>query len=488
MNLSVRCPVRVLLVVATLFLILGAGRALTDEPTEDEGSFACPAVNLITKGEFSTSVLDLTGTWGAGLRKRTYWTMPLSHLALAGWFRIFGFGLMSMRSFSLLFGLIALASLFQILRKLNGDSVVALVACALVSVDFAFLRSAANGRMDIMRASLALAASAVFVSLRERSLPLAILLSHTLAAANSITHPNAIFGFLMLALLTLRLDRSRLRWRLVALAGVPYAVALGGWSLYILQDPRDFATQFFGNAGGRLWGLSSPLQAIAAESIRYIGQGPAVTVLLRSLLFFGYSLGPAYVLAAKELRRSAAAIALLTTVLATMVYFAFLEGTKLHNYAVHVTPLLAALCAVAARDAMARFRAGALVAAALVVFAVTQAGGTAIVILRDSFHKTYHPVATYLSGAWDRKAMLWGSAELGFRFGFVDALVDDSAFGYYSGKRAEWLVLNKRYRNDHLSWRTKNPPLYDHVNRLLREEYHPVQEIGSTIVYKRKDT
>lgn len=231
MNLSVRCPVRVLLVVATLFLILGAGRALTDEPTEDEGSFACPAVNLITKGEFSTSVLDLTGTWGAGLRKRTYWTMPLSHLALAGWFRIFGFGLMSMRSFSLLFGLIALASLFQILRKLNGDSVVALVACALVSVDFAFLRSAANGRMDMMSASLALAASAVFVSLRERSLPLAILLSHTLAAANSITHPNAIFGFLMLALLTLRLDRSRLRWRLVALAGVPYAVALGGWSL-----------------------------------------------------------------------------------------------------------------------------------------------------------------------------------------------------------------------------------------------------------------
>jgi 4-amino-4-deoxy-L-arabinose transferase-like glycosyltransferase len=390
-----------------------------------------------------------------------------------------------MRSMSIFFGWLALVSIFQLLKKLTGDTGAALLASALVAVDFAFIRSAATGRMDMMSAGLALAASAAFVTLREKNLALALLASHSISAANSVTHPNAIFGFLMLALLTWRLDRGRLSWRLAALAAVPYFAAMSAWGLYILQDPHDFVTQFFGNAGGRLWGLVSPAQAIAAESARYLGQGSGATVLLRSMLFLGYLSGAVYVLASKELRRSTAAAVLLTVVLATMCYFAFLEGTKLHNYAVHVTPLLAALSAISARHIAARFGWGRWIAVAIALFAAGQAGGTAMVIARDSYHQVFLPVADYLEDSWDRKAMLWGSAELGFRFGFVDALVDDSAFGYYSGKRAEWLILNKRYRHDHSNWKLNQPPLYDHVTRLLHEEYRQVHDLGGTIVYRR---
>ena len=89
----------------------------------------------------------MTGTWGAGLKSRAYWTMPLSYVVQAGWYQLFGFSLAAMRSLSMLFGLLALVAYYVLMKKATDNVTVALLACGLIAVDFAFIRSASSGRM-----------------------------------------------------------------------------------------------------------------------------------------------------------------------------------------------------------------------------------------------------------------------------------------------------------------------------------------------------
>src|SRR5207244_5704257 len=139
-------------------------------PWFDEGWFSSPALNLLTKGHMGTSVLDPTATFRSvqltGINEATYWIMPLYILAQAAWYMLVGFSLPSMRALSVLWGLTALISWYLIIRCLSGEKPVALIAVALVAIDFQFLSSASSGRMDIMAAGLGFARSGAFFCLR----------------------------------------------------------------------------------------------------------------------------------------------------------------------------------------------------------------------------------------------------------------------------------------------------------------------------------
>src|SRR6266576_850774 len=67
--------------IALLYLVqtIACGRTLL--PWSDEAWFASPALNLITKGNFGTSVLDTTAVWRTNnltrIDQHTYWITPL---------------------------------------------------------------------------------------------------------------------------------------------------------------------------------------------------------------------------------------------------------------------------------------------------------------------------------------------------------------------------------------------------------------------------
>jgi len=140
--------IAILTSVALLYLGLSVGRSLTDSPGCDEGWFASPALNLITSGRMATTVLEESNMkMTTGLHQYTYWIMPANILAQAAWYKAVGFSLFSMRSLSVLFGLLALAAWFSIMKSLTNDNRIALLAVAFIALDFAFVRSASTGRM-----------------------------------------------------------------------------------------------------------------------------------------------------------------------------------------------------------------------------------------------------------------------------------------------------------------------------------------------------
>src|SRR5439155_11835173 len=153
--------------------VLAGGGASSLLPWCDEGWFSDPAWNLMTRGVMANTVLDPTATWRQvqleGIDRHTYWIMPLYVVAQVPWYKVTGFGLMQMRVFSTLWGLVALFAWFRILRTLADDRAVAYATLACLAVDFQFVYGASAGRMDMMAVALGSLGIALYLDLREKS-------------------------------------------------------------------------------------------------------------------------------------------------------------------------------------------------------------------------------------------------------------------------------------------------------------------------------
>ncbi len=209
--------------IVLVYLGLGLTNVFTRAPWCDEAWFGNPAYNLAYKGFMGTTVLEpASSTWKSvkltGIDRHTYWVMPLNLLVNAAGFRVFGFSIYSMRLLSLLWGLIALCAWGAILWKLTGQPLLTLGSLGLIAVDYHFLLQASDGRMDVMTVALGWSGVAAYLLLRERSFPLAVAVSQSLAAMAFFTHPNGAMLALILAVTTLYFDRRRVRFGTVALA------------------------------------------------------------------------------------------------------------------------------------------------------------------------------------------------------------------------------------------------------------------------------
>src|ERR1017187_7029960 len=225
---------RIILPIVLLFIVLAVLSAHVNLPGTDEAWFASPALNLIAHGYFGTSVLDPTAAFRknnlTGIDRHTYWIVPLYPLVQAAWDSVAGFGLMHVRYFSAFWGLVAMWAWYRILMIVTGDRRVAVLALGLMAVDFTFVLAASWGRMDMMAAALGCAGMAAYLSLREKYLVRAILVSQACVAAAGLSHPQALGYFAGLVALTLYCDWWRIRFPYVMAACVPYLVGAGGVS------------------------------------------------------------------------------------------------------------------------------------------------------------------------------------------------------------------------------------------------------------------
>ena len=143
-----------LLVSLVLFVALACGIAATKAPWCDEGWFANAAYNLAFKGYMGSNIQEPSGhflnSYLKGIREHTYVVVPYDLVSLSGWYRLFGFSLFTTRTHSILWGSVALVSLFVLVLTASGDRMVALLATALCSLDVTFLWGAADGRIDMM--------------------------------------------------------------------------------------------------------------------------------------------------------------------------------------------------------------------------------------------------------------------------------------------------------------------------------------------------
>lgn len=481
-----------------LYLGLAVGSAMTYRPEIDEGYFASPAVNLLTSGSMGSPVIEEAGTRLKNIGQRTYWVLPLHLLAQAGWYKLFGFSLLSMRTLSAFWGLVALLSWFFIMRTLSKDRHIALLTLLLLAIDYLFIVGASLGRMDLMSAALGFAGFAVYLNLRERNLYWAILLGQSCIVASGLTHPNGILHFVGLLFLTLYFDRRRIKWQHLGLALLPYLVGGIGWGLYLLQDPAAFVAQFTSNTttGGRMAGFKEPWMAVARElSWRYgraygLGEhsvGHGGPIYLKSIILLAYVLALCGALFTPTLRKHVGYRALLIMTGIYFVMLTMLDGQKETPYLLHILPLHIAMLAVWIRWCWTKRLVPAwIMAACFVVFASLQIGGMMYRIRQNTYHTLYMPAIGWLKQNTSPESTITGTPALGFGLGFNDNLSTDVRLGYASGKRPDLIVVGDDYVSSFKEYQNKEPELYQYINRLLAEEYREVYENPAFKIYARR--
>jgi 4-amino-4-deoxy-L-arabinose transferase-like glycosyltransferase len=484
------------LVAVGAYVVLSVASSLTKRPWSDEGWFANAPLNLVTKGWMGTTVVEQAGhPFLNGIDRYTYWVMPLHLLLQAAVYKIFGFSVLTMRSISLLFGLVALGSWFLIMKALSQSNRIAVLTVVLLALDYNFIMSSSFGRFDMMCAALGAAGLAAYLALRERHLTYAILVSNCLVVASGMTHHLGILGLFGLIFLILFFDRKRLKWRHLWVALIPYVIAATAWSFYILQSPAIFLAQFKGNAtaDNRLGTLVAPLAGLRREiTERYLigfGLGPhsrgsSGPIRLKALILLAYVIALAGALLAKDIRSKKGFQALLILAGMYFVVLTIWDGQKLTWYLIHVIPIYTGILAVFVVWCWERRVAPRwLLAAGMFVFLGLQLGGVLQRIRLDPYHRSFAPASDFLKKNARGDQVIMASAELGFGLGNFDHLVDDSRLGFYSGKKPDFIVIEEVYQSEIDSYQNRHPDIYQFIESRLTTEYQKVYDQDHYEIY-----
>ena len=222
-------PFIALALVLVIFVVLAYIYALIKPQWCDEIWAIIPAANLAFNGYLGMG--DQTTLILPTINQEThmYWYPPLSYVSMAGWFKVWGYNLMTARWHTIVWGVVLLLGVFRLAVgkvewkprslgwscRLRGSFFftgrwVGVWAALICALDYNFL-SSCDARQDIMCAALGIWA----ITTR----------SAWLAAAAGLVHP---FGIMYPIALTC--IKRKIEW-------FPYLVAASAWGIYILQDP-----------------------------------------------------------------------------------------------------------------------------------------------------------------------------------------------------------------------------------------------------------
>ncbi len=490
---------RALFLLAAVLLLVGSSwLAANKMPWCDEGWFANPAYNLAFKGKMGSNVLEPSGhflnAYLSGVRERTYVTTPAHMVALAGWYRVFGFSLMSTRGYSIVWCTAALLAMFLLVRRAFPNGLAAGIAAIMMAGDFAVQWGAADGRMEAATLSLSLWALLAYLRWRERNFALAVLVSQMLLASAVYMHPFAMLVGLVLPVWALVFDRQRLRWSHLALAAAPYLALGATWLPYILESPGDFRAQFFANAtgatAGRLSSLLEPWTMVARELARQtaifgawgwwgLEESPRSTLLLP--LYFG-----GLVWFWKTRRKWEGQARMFWVAVATVILtLTFLNGFKFFVYMLYLFPFYDAVLALWVWSLWNR-RGNHRVAAVAVatVFLALQMSRTVTHGRVHEYDRDYLGAVRVLQSERAQGRSIVGTAALGFGLGFA-GFSDDWRLGAYSGLRPDVLVIDHSYRDFARRFEQKEPRVFEHIRHTLTTEYCLSQRFGSIWILRR---
>ncbi len=465
----------------------------------NEAWFASPGLTLAHKGFLGTTILASKGTWMEGIEQHTYWMPPVHLLTQAAWYKLFGFGLVALRSISIVSGAVALLAWYSALSTLTVNRGLALLTTGIVATDYHFLMYAALGRPDMLCAALGSTAFALYLHYRTRSLPKALLLAHGFAAASCLTHPCGVLYAAALVLLMLYFDRRQTGWRSIGLVAAPYLVALGAWGLYILQAPSQFVHQFTGNISGiasefadvnRGSLMMSPFRALKWEYFRrYAGNfgwnSTGFADRLPLYVLAVYTLAVAGCLLTKQLRNHPGCRVLLLVGAFEYLFMALFDGLKGSAYLVHTLPLCAAFLAFCIWFWIDKSRRITwAIAPILILFVAVQLG----TLVHDMIYSTerwdYQSAVSFIRQTRIPPQIIAGG-EFAFEFGFESGMVDDPRLGYYTGQRPEFIAANPIDRG----WIERSAVLYPEIHayqvKLLANEYRVIFRNSHYTIYQR---
>jgi hypothetical protein len=128
----------------------------------------------------------------------------------------------------------------------------------------------------------------------------------------------------------------------------------------------------------------------------------------------------------------------------------------------------------------------AIVAAAVFAVIALPIGGMALKIKQNTYGNYYQPMIAFLKENSGEDRLIMGGSELAFGLGFDANHVADGRFGYYTGKRPDFIVYDSAVENSWKDSKIHFPEFYEYFPRLLNEEYGLAYENGAFKVYQRR--
>jgi 4-amino-4-deoxy-L-arabinose transferase-like glycosyltransferase len=448
--------------------VLALVQSSAKRPWSDEGWFASPALNLAYHGFMGTTVLYNRHL--PRIQQHTYWILPLYLVSLAAWFKVTGFGLVSMRMLSAVFGAVAIGSWYAIAQKLTRDPLTATLTAVLLSTDYLFVNIGTLGRPDMMCAGWGSLALALYLCLRERGLRRAFFWANVAMACCFFTHPNAILFAVLFVLLVWLYDRKNLRIQTLLIGALPYLAGAAMWLVYIGKDTAAFRAQLTGNADqhGRFGNFFHPLIAMKAEIMdRYLttyGLGPHEVghtgpIFLKAFVLVCYFAAILLCLIVPSIRSrpgTKLVLAMLGIVFLIQCFF----NQKLSWYLAHIIPLYTLVLAIAfvAIWHKGRFlRLGA--AVVFLVLLGVQVGGSLYLVKSNTYRKQYIPLMAFLNRLPPQQS-IDGSAAIEFGLQDRERLLDDVTLGYYTHRQPNYVVMDSIYEEALEGLKYNDPTAY----------------------------
>ncbi len=470
------------LAIIIAFVILSVTAAFTLLPQPDEAAYANPGYNLDYNGYFGMTVYEVHSIhMPVSVTTRIYSMSPFYFVITAVLYKLVGFGLGQVRLLSVVFGLVGIISWYVIVRRLCGSVTAGLVAMAAVAVDYFYVLGAAHGRMDMTCAGLGAACLASYLELRQRSLWIAVFVSHVFATMSIVTHPVGLLYWLALVFLILKLDRKALSWRVIVAGAAPCVAGMALWGAFILKDVPAFRDQMQAELGvlNAVFdepGLSSigPIRSLQLElKHRYLapygllpGSPPASRI--KAIVLAAYLAAVAAVFLLGRLRRQKGLLELAVLTLIAAAYLTFVSPSKYAYYLPFVTMFLAAtygavLCAV---DEIYGWKSRGIIAGLLIVGGI-QVTGLAYKIHQDPYHHAYLPVIEVIKANTTARSVVIGTGELWFGLAPDRYIIHDQALGAVTGSVPRVFVMDSVFEQLFEAARAHHSRTYDHIKQLL---------------------
>jgi hypothetical protein len=461
-------------------------------PWSDEGWFSSASYNLARHGFLGTTVIEPAGSGLTRIDQRTYWVMPLFLIGQAAVLFLLPPTLFSARLFTLVWYPVALWGLFRFLRTLFPAGWAPWLAVGLLACSYHFIDNAAFARPDLACAALGLCALAVYVVLREWSLPLAMLGANACIAASGMMHPNALYHALVFAVVVLWFDRGRLLHAgVLGMAVLPYVVTGALWGLYISRDYAAFYDQLHTNGTNSRWtGTLNPLVILQREVVeRYMvafGLQTRGAATLKAVALVAYLAGVAGCLSSASLRKQPSVRLLLVC---CAVYFAAMSifNQKLSYYLIHILPMYAALLAIWLHELWhEHHRLRPVLAMAVGVLVLLDVGG----IFLKSFTRSYRADQLAVVGFVREQARpgdrIAGTAALLYSFDFDRRLKDDLHLGLRGSPQPRIVIVENLYRDAYKAWERERPEDMRRIHDRL-QQYDLAYQKAEYEVYIRRE-
>jgi hypothetical protein len=110
-------------------------------------------------------------------------------------------------------------------------------------------------------------------------------------------------------------------------------------------------------------------------------------------------------------------------------------------------------------------------------------------IKRDNYRNSYQPAMTFLKQKTTPQSTITSGPGVAFGLGFPENVVHDPIFGYNSGKRFDYIVIDPETAYSVETSKDRNEQsklVHDYTMRLLSEEYEQIYDHRSYTVFARK--